>query len=149
MQEYTLTRGGKILVLILLLPMLACSILGCMVPFFVDESDRNSIFVGLVSPFCVIFFGYWLFRVNEKFIVDGYSIRHQARFIKRELLLQNIQGYRLDDHYLHLVPFPGRGKKIKISNWVGNFGALHDWAASRFPDLNQAPARHRSTLRRR
>jgi hypothetical protein len=141
MHEYSLTRGGKILVLVLLLPMLACSILGALVPFFIDTPDRNSMFVGILSPVGVIFFGYWLFRVNEKFIVDSYSIRHQARFINRELLLQDIQGYRVDDHYLHLVPFPGRGKKIKVSNWVGNFGDLHDWAASRFPDLDNAPAR--------
>lgn len=137
MQEYSLTRGGKILVLVLLIPMLAMSILGCIAPFFVDERDRSFVFLAIASPLCVIFFLYWLFRVNEKFIVDGYSIRHQARFIKRELPLRDIRGYRMDDHYLHLVPFPGKGKKIKISSWVGNFGDLHDWAALRFPDLEQ------------
>lgn len=137
MQAYHLSRGSKIFFSILAAILLMAAVGVALSPLFTDSLNKGYVVLGPMSYLMTGFFVYALLQMNETIVIDDYSVRRQSRFHNSELLLQQIQGYRIDKNYLYLIPFPGQGKKIKLSNWLNNFHEAVAWAESRYQDLDE------------
>jgi hypothetical protein len=55
----------------------------------------------------------------------------------RDLTLDEIKGFRLDDKYVHIEPLSADKKRIKVSTYLGKFDEIMTWLAERYPDLDQ------------
>ena len=137
MLELRLSRGTKIFASILLVILLIPAVSIAFSPLFTDFFAKGYLVLGPMSYFLTGFCIYALLQMNETTIIDDFSVRRQSRFDNRELLLHQIQGYRTDKNYLYLIPFPGQGKKIKLSSWLSNYNEVLTWAESRYPDLDE------------
>jgi hypothetical protein len=138
MLELRLSPGTKIFASILLAILLIPAVSIALSPLFTNFFVKGYLVLGPISYFLTGFCVYALLQMNETTIIDDFSVRRQSRFDNRELQLHQIQGYRTDKNYLYLIPFPGQGKKIKLSNWLSSYNEALAWAASRYQDLDEA-----------
>jgi hypothetical protein len=77
----------------------------------------------------------WSLMVDE----DRVSIR--TKIARKELVFDEIKGYREHDHYLFLVPnIPGK-KNLTISRSLENYPEFFRWVSEKFSDLDVADAR--------
>lgn len=141
MEIFTLSRGWKIAVYIALgifLLVFATLALLCLM----EPSFRKS--VAFLFPFSLVAIGfiiYGILQVEEKVIVDNYSIRKVSRLINREILLNDVKGYKVERNSLYIIPLDGKGKKIQVSANMGDLVGLERRLAARYPDLNLEEAR--------
>ena len=140
MEVFTLSRGWKIAVYIALgifLLVFAILALCCL-----DRSFRES--VTFLLPLSLVAIGFiicGILQVEEKVIVDNYSIRKVSRLINREILLTDIKGYKVVKNSVCIIPQEGKGKKIVVSPNMGDLVSLERKLATRYPDLNIEEAR--------
>lgn len=111
MQEYRLSVGTKIFTTILFSFLLTVAVGLAASPLFTNELNKAYIVLGPISYLMTGFFVYALLQMDETTIIDDYSVRVQSRFNNRELLLQNIQGYRIDKNYLYSSLFLDKAKR--------------------------------------
>ncbi len=140
MHTYSLPKWLKITLLITCVPMLGLFVAVLVAPVFTNELNRIYFFMGPLALVMVGFFTFALLQLNEQITIDDYSIKRGSRFINRELLLTDIAGYRNDKNYLILEPVPGRGKRIRITRYMGRFGEIDDWVTERYRNLDHEEA---------
>lgn len=136
MEVYSLSRGWKISMYILLSILMLVFVAIAFGPLF-DPSMKKGI--AFILPVAFVFIGLILcgfLQVEEKVIFDNYTVRKESRLINRQLLPGDIKGYRIDKNYLIIVPHKGRGKAIRVSTYMNGVGVLENKLAARYPDLN-------------
>jgi hypothetical protein len=105
---------------------------------FFDPLMRKGIF--FILPVSLITIGLsvcGILQVDEKIFWDNHSVRKVSTLVNREILLEDIKGYKFAWNYLHIIPQKGKGKRILVSTYVGGMRLLHEELASRYPDLKQ------------
>ncbi|ACU61043.1 hypothetical protein [Chitinophaga pinensis] len=134
MKVFALSRGFKILLYILLAIMLFVFVALALGPFYDPKLNFPLIYFWPVCaiPICLIICAF--LQVEEKVIVDKYSIRKVSRLINREILLSNIKGYKSDGNGLWIIP--NTGKRIYLSGYVKGVNDLQTWLANWYPDIN-------------
>jgi hypothetical protein len=136
MEVYSLSRGWKISMYILLSILMLVFVAIAFGPLF-DPSMKKGI--AFILPVAFVFIGLifcGFLQVEEKVIFDNYTVRKESRLINRQLLPGDIKGYRIDKNYLIIVPHKGRGKAIRVSTYMSGVGVLENKLAARYPDLN-------------
>ncbi|ACU61759.1 hypothetical protein [Chitinophaga pinensis] len=78
-----------------------------------------------------------ILQVNEKIFWDNDRVRKVSRLVNREILLEDIKGYKFAWNYLHIIPHKGKGKRILVSTYVCGMRLLHAELVARYPDLKQ------------
>lgn len=136
MDVFELSRGWKIAMYILLGLLLAVFV-ALAIFCFIDPSLKRLMAFMLPFSLVVIFFIVCGFlQIDEKVIFDNYSIRKESRLVNREILLNDVKGYRVDKNHVRIIPHEGRGKKILASRQFSGIGHLKTLLALRYPDLD-------------
>lgn len=134
MKVFALSRGFKVLMYILLAILLFVFSYFIYGPF-VDPSFKNGgiyfMPVGVVADILIICA---FLQVEEKVVLDKYSIRKVSRLVNREILLTSIKGYKSDGNGLWIIP--NTGKRIYLSNYMKGVRELEHWLSARYPDIN-------------
>ncbi len=78
--------------------------------------------------------------VKGKFVIDNDKIFSISAFSNRELLLNEIKGYRLGDKYIFIESNNEDKKRIKISTYFGKTGEIIEWLSNHYPDLDTVQA---------
>lgn len=81
-----------------------------------------------------------ILQVNEKIFWDNRSVRKVSKLVNREILLEDIKGFKFAWNYLHIIPHKGKGKRILVSTYVNGMRLLHAELVARYPDLKQQQA---------
>jgi uncharacterized membrane protein len=55
----------------------------------------------------------------------------------RQLMFEEIRGYRQDDNYTYVEPLQKGKKRIRISKYMGRYDEIVSWLQQRYPDLDQ------------
>ncbi|SHN25525.1 hypothetical protein [Chitinophaga sp. CF418] len=136
MEVFELSRGWKIFAYIMLGLLLAVFV-SLAIYCFIDPSLKRGMAIALPISLVAIFFIVCGFlQVDEKVIFDDYSIRKESRLVNREILLNDVKGYKVDEKYVRIIPYKGRGKSIQASNYLSGIRSLQNRLAARYPDLN-------------
>jgi hypothetical protein len=134
MKVFALSRGFKILIYILLAILLFAFLALALGPFYDPKVNIPLIYLW---PVCAIPIGLLIcafLQVEEKVVLDKYIIRKVSRLINREILLNNIKGYKSDGYGLWIIPNIGKG--IYVSSYMQGAEELEHWLSARYPDIN-------------
>jgi low affinity Fe/Cu permease len=135
-EVFMLSRGWKITMYILLSILMLVFVAIALGPLF-DPSMKKGMAIFL--PVSIIIIGLLVcgfLQVQERVILDDYSIRKESRLINREILLNDIKGFKVDQNQLHVIPYKGKGKVIRVSTYMARVQVLGSMLAARYPDLN-------------
>jgi hypothetical protein len=134
---FYLTRGWRNATYIMF-SALICVFVSLLIYSFFDPFLRKGIF--FILPVSLITIGVsvcGILQVDEKIFWDNHSVRKVSILVNREILLEDIKGYKFAWNYLHIIPHKGKGKRILVSTYVCGMRLLHEELASRYPDLKQ------------
>ena len=134
MKVFALSRGFKTLMYVLLAILLFVFVAVALGPFYDPQLNFPLIYLW---PVCAVPIGLItcaFLQVEEKVMLDKYSIRKVSRLINREILLSNIKGYKSDGNGLWIIPNTGR--RIYMSNYLQGVKDLEPWLSTRYPDIN-------------
>lgn len=137
-KEYRIAKGWGIFALILLSAfMLVFGYLGIMPYTDAQFNMTTSIIISLICVGIEALLVIGLLDARKsKLIVDKERITYIGLFGTRTIRLQDIKGYRMEKHYLMFYPIDKEDKKIKVSQYVGEFYELSSWTKQHFYDLN-------------
>lgn len=74
--------------------------------------------------------------IKGKFVIDSGKVYSVGTFSNRELIFDEIKGYRINDKYIFIESNTEGKKKIKVSNYFGKTGEIKEWLSERYPDLD-------------
>lgn len=63
-----------------------------------------------------------------------------STFSKRELLLDEIKGFKVNEQYIFVEPTDKQKKRIKISKYIGGYSEILYWLSQSYPDLDAQSA---------
>jgi len=125
----------------ILCSLLLCVFVFCGIGIFFDESMKKA--AGVLIPISLAgsaFLIFALMQVEEKVVIDKYSVRKISRWVNREILLKDLKGFRTDKNYLYILPHKGMGKKIRVSTYFSGLDRLRDLLSQHAPDLDMVVA---------
>lgn len=134
---FYLTRGWRNATYIMF-SALICAFAGLLFYSFSDPFPRKGIF--FILPVSLIAIGisvYGILQADEKVFWDNHSVRKVSRLVNREILPEDIKGYKFAWNYLHIIPHKRKGKRILVSTYIAGMRLLHEELMSRYPDLKQ------------
>ncbi|MFD2512635.1 hypothetical protein ACFSRY_02040 [Pontibacter locisalis] len=74
--------------------------------------------------------------IKGRFVIDKDRVFVKTTLTNRQLMLDEIKGYRVDNNYIFIESaVPGK-KRIKISAYLGKTDEILEWLSSSYPDLN-------------
>jgi hypothetical protein len=136
-QEFGTAKGWRWFIYLLAPPMI---LLFLAMPFLMWNKSPQlgpALGFGVLGVGMALFFLYCLLETTKaKHIITEDRLIYQGAFRRKELPLANILGYRIDQHYTHLVPKSTADPKIRISYSSENYAGLQQWFAERYPDLD-------------
>lgn len=74
--------------------------------------------------------------VKGKFVIDSDKIYTIGAFSKRQLMFNEIKGYRITDNYIFIESNNENKKKIKVSKYFGKLYEIEDWLYENYSDLD-------------
>jgi hypothetical protein len=110
-------------------------------PFLPNQNEENSpeliwvlapISIGMIALAIVGL----LDTIYGKVVVEEGRIYSKSTLSNRQLLLSEIQGFRIDNNYIVIQPKEKEKKKIKISTYFGKTDELIEWLDSQYPNLD-------------
>lgn len=136
MEVFSLSRGWKIAIYIMLSVLTLVFVAIALGPLY-DPSMKKGMAIFLPISIIIIGLLFCAFlQVDEKIVIDDYSIRKESRLVNRQILLNDVKGYKLDKNYLIVIPYKGKGKVIRVSTYISGIQMLEKRLAARYPDLN-------------
>ncbi|UOQ72531.1 hypothetical protein [Hymenobacter cellulosilyticus] len=136
-QEYGTAKGWRLFIYIIIPPL----ILGLLaVPFLLWQDDDQlgltiGVTVGAIGM--ALFLGYGLLEtIQGRHIITADKLIYQGVLRRKELPLANIKGFRIDEHYTHIVPMSPADPKIRIGYTSEQYSAMQQWFAAHYPNLD-------------
>ncbi|WP_331962517.1 hypothetical protein [Ohtaekwangia sp.] len=74
--------------------------------------------------------------IKGKVVIDNDKIYTISVFSSRQLMFDEIKGYRLNDKFILIEPTVQAKKKIKISTYFSKTNEIVDWLATHYSDLD-------------
>lgn len=140
MKVYKIAKGWAIFIYITA-PLLI-GIFGWLLvmPFIPGMKDMPIIFhliftpisLGMIALICVGIRD----TAKSRVIVDDQRISLRSMFSNRELLFDDIRGYRVHENYIFVEPNAEGKKKIKISTYFEKTDEILEWLSSNYPNLD-------------
>lgn len=78
--------------------------------------------------------------VKGKFVIDSDKIFTVSTFSNRQLLFNEIKGYRITDQYILIESNNEHRKKIKVSTYFGKADEIVEWLSANYSDLDLVQA---------
>ncbi len=72
-----------------------------------------------------------------KFVIDSDRVYTTSALSNRELMFDEISGYRTDDKFIFIESNVQGKKKIRLSNYFSGTAEITEWLARHYPDLNE------------
>lgn len=136
MEVFELSRGWKIAGYMLLGILFVVFAFLAILCFTEPSIEGGIVFFLPLSLVALFFIVCGLLQMDEKIIFDNYSIRKVSRLVNREILLNDVKGYKVERNYLRIIPYEGRGKRISVSNQLSGIDRLEYKLSARYPNLN-------------
>lgn len=139
MKEYKISKGWAIFIYITAPLLIGLSGWLFVMPFIPGSGNNPEIFwfLGPISlGMMVVMIVGLLDTVKGKFVIDNVKIFSTSTFSYRELMFNEIKGYRVNDKYIFIEPNTGNKKKIKVSKYFGRTNEIIEWLSSHYPDLD-------------
>lgn len=135
MKEYKTSKGYAILIYICA-PLLIILFVFLLVKSIIDDKHA----AGFMVPISLAMIGLMIAGLIEtakgKFVIDTDRVYTVGLFPKRELMLNEIKGYRISDKYIFIEPNAEGKKKIKISTYYAEVNEVIQWLSSNYRDLD-------------
>ncbi|MFX1708660.1 hypothetical protein PV783_32145 [Chitinophaga sp. CC14] len=148
MKAYSLAPGWKIFFYIFSILIMGGGAAGFV---YVFSEGNDSTAITLVSIFSglAVIAGVWIIlKTYMGKVIHGEDfIRTETLFVKKELLFNQIKGYTVDEHYLHLIPNAEGLKKLKIALSYNGTHELQAWARKRYRNLIVSKSEAEETLK--
>lgn len=145
MKEYKMAKGWAIFIYIfapVLIGVFAMPILMYFIPSW--RNGETAQFFAFAIPISLIMMAVMVAAVVDaatgKLTISEEDIRIKHVFLKRQLQVSDIKGFRIDDKYTHLEPKVKTQKRIKISNYFAKREEWTGWIVDHFPDLDDQEA---------
>jgi hypothetical protein len=135
-QEYGTAKGWHIFIYALAPPLI---ILFLVAPFFMWDGKQVGLTIGLsvmMLSMAAVFAACLWETYKARHIITEDSLLYQGAFRQKTMLLADIKGYRVDQHYLRIFPKLQGANKIRIGYTSENYDGLKQWFAARYPDLD-------------
>jgi hypothetical protein len=115
------------------------------VPFIPDQEgglEKETAWFIIPVSLCMIAMSAIALRdaLFGKVVIDHESISISGTVINRQLFLNEIKGYRVDDKYIYVEPAVTGKKRVKISTLTGGAAEIEQWLAKHVPDLDREQA---------
>lgn len=145
MKEYKMAKGWAIFIYIfapVLIGVFAMPILMYFIPSW--RNGETAQFFAFAIPISLIMMGVMVAAVVDaatgELTINEEDIRIKHVFLKRQLQVSDIKGFRIDDKYTYLEPKTKVHKRIKISHYFAKKEEWTGWIVDHFPDLDYEEA---------
>lgn len=88
--------------------------------------------LGMLAVFSIGLINTWIGR----FVIAADRVFTKGIFSNRQLLFEQIKGYRTDGMYIFIVPAAKGLKQIKVSHYFSGANEIVAWLAANFPNLD-------------
>lgn len=141
MREYKLSKGWALFIYIAAPLLAALFVYLLLLPFLPGSKDaKTELLSWFLVPLSLFMIGVCVAGVMDaaksKFVIGEDRVFTTGVFSNRELLFQEIEGYRTDERYIYILPFDKGLKRIKISTYFSGTANILQWLSERYPDLN-------------
>lgn len=143
MKEYKLAKGWAVFIYVTT-PLLIAAFGYLLVAPLLPGGEKLWSIYWLLAPLslgmlalCVIGI---IDAVKGRFVIEADRVYRKEVFATRELLFQQIAGYRTDDRYLYIVPLEPHRKQVKLSRYFGGVAEVEHWLSARYPNLDEQEA---------
>jgi hypothetical protein len=148
MKEYSLAPGEKIFLYIFSVLIIGGGAAGFI--YVISDGGQSTALtlLSILSGLAVLL-GIWMILETYvgKVIHGEDFIRTETLFVKKELMVSQIRGYTVDEHYLRLIPNTDGLKKLKIALSYSGTAELQAWARKRYRKLDTFKSEAEETLK--
>lgn len=141
MKEYKIAKGWTIFIYIIA-PVFITLFLWLLflpiIPGMENEINPNSYwFIAILSLAMIAFMVIGVIDAYKgKFVIEKNRIFTDGVFSKKELMLNEIKGYRLTDKFIFIESKNENKKGIKISSYFEKTSEIKEWLSHNFSDLD-------------
>lgn len=145
MKEYRISRGWRFFIYITLPLLIAPFFLILILPFIPSmNEDLNTESYWLLVPMSlgiitILILGL-IDTIQGKFVIDRDKIYVVSIFSKRQLLFDEIKGYRLNGNHIFIESKNEKKKRIKINKYLEKVNEIMDWLSEHYHDLDLVEA---------
>lgn len=139
MKEYKTAKGWAIF--IYLFAPLLIGLFGWLLILPFQNGDFSPNASWILIPVSVAMIALMIFGVIDvykgRLIITDDRIISVSTFSNRELKLNEIEGFTVNEQYIFVEPNDKEKKKIKISKYTGGYNEILYWLSHSYPDLDE------------
>ncbi len=139
MREYKISKGWAIFIYITAPLLIALFSWLLIMPFVIgSENDIKTFWIlGPISLGIIALMVVGLLdTIKGKFVIDHDKIFTISTFSNRQLMYNEIKGYRITDKYIFIESNNEQKKKIKVSTYFGKVNEITEWLSENYSDLD-------------
>jgi hypothetical protein len=143
MREYKISKGWAIFIYITVPLLIALFGWMLIMPFVTgSENDMKTLWIlGPISLGMIALMVVGLLEtIKGKFVIDNNKIFTVSTFSNRQLMFNEIKGYRITDKYIFIESNNKQKKRIKVSTYFGNLNEITEWLSEHYSDLDTIQA---------
>lgn len=144
MKTYKLGRGWIIFCYIVFIPLIALLCWLMLGPLYDKNPENMETYWYVILP--VSIGGITLLvlgLIDAKkgtFIIGDHKLTATGVFGTREMLFNDVKGYRVTDKFIFIESTKPRGKQLKVSKYFKDVYEIENWLAERYDDLDKKQA---------
>lgn len=138
MKEYKMAKGWLILMYILT-PLLILLFGGGFIALLLaDDIEIEMLYIlePIFLAMAILFTLALMDCIKGKVIITGDTLSIRGVFINRDLLFEEIKGYKIEEKHITVVSNTTTKKHIKITKYIGEIDELTAWLSANFVDLH-------------
>lgn len=143
MKEYKISKGWGIVIYItatlIITGLIALFGWILIMPFVTgSEIDMKTIWIfgpislGMIVVMVVVL----LDTIKGKFVIDYDKVFIVSTFSNRQLMFNEIKGYRITEKYIFIESNNAQKKKIKVSTYIEKVNEIKEWLSKNYADLD-------------
>ena len=141
MRQYKTATGWAILIYITAPLLIALAVWLIVEPLISNsEEDASSNTYWFIASMSVGLVGVMVYGLIEvvkgRFVIATDKVYYKSAFTSRQLSLDEIKGYRINENYITIEPNVKGKKKVGISTYFGKTDEIIAWLASYYPNLD-------------
>lgn len=138
MKEYKIAKGWAIFIYLFAPLLIGLFSWLLILPFQNGDFSPNAGWI--LIPISIAMIALMVFGVIDayigKLIIEEDYIKSISTFTNRELKIDDIEGFTVNEQYIFVEPKDKEKKRIKISKYIGSYGEILFWLSQNFPDLD-------------
>lgn len=141
MKTYKMSKGWAIFIYVAAPLLMALFGWILIMPFFSTPADEiNPKVYWVLAPMSLGMMAFMVVAlidtIKGKFVIDQDKVFTVSTFVSRQLMFDEIKGYRITDQYIFIEPKNEHKKRIKISTYLGKTDEIVAWLSQHYPDLD-------------